>query len=205
MELQTSDDLQARAWGLTAHASGMLQPAEQADRARLAHEASVTAMQWSGTDDDFVYHWVVCLEAAVAAGDTDRIRDALDLVESRPPGLITPYVHAELFRLRGLANLETGDPDAVEIDLRAALDELDAFGVPFPRAQAQLALAELLIRRDRIDEAMELLARARQTFEALEATPWVVRTTDRQEHLGLAGRQSAATAVTGGVAADSRG
>jgi tetratricopeptide (TPR) repeat protein len=173
--LEGSDDLQARAWGLSAVAAGLLRADEQAQRAELALQATKTAYSWSRTDDDFVYHWTVCVEAGVAAGDTELVAKALDMVEQLPRGLVTPYVHAEMLRLRGLAGLESADPAAVEADLRAAIDELGAFGVPFRRAQAQLALGRLLVKQGRGDEAAEAIQRARETFEALGAKPWVAR------------------------------
>jgi tetratricopeptide (TPR) repeat protein len=175
LALEGSDDLQARAWGLSAVAAGLLRADQQQQRAAMAFEAAKTAYDWSRTDDDFVYHWAVCIEAAVAAGDTEMLQEAMDMVEQMPRGLVTPYVHAELLRLRGLAGLESGEPAAVEADLRAAIDELRAFGVPFRRAQAQLSLGRLLVKHGRGDEAAEAIQQARETFETLGAKPWVAR------------------------------
>jgi class 3 adenylate cyclase/tetratricopeptide (TPR) repeat protein len=186
LALEGSDDLQARAWGLSAVAAGMLRADQQAQRAAMAYEAAKTAHDWSRTDDDFVYHWTVCIESAVAAGDTELVQTALAIVEQMPRGLVTPYVRAELLRLRGLAGLESGDPAAVEADLRAAIDALDSFGVPFRRAQAQLTLSRLLVAHGRGDEAAETIRQARETFELLGARPWIARAEAAAELAGAA-------------------
>jgi class 3 adenylate cyclase/tetratricopeptide (TPR) repeat protein len=183
--LKDSDDLQARAWGLSADAAGLLRADQQTQRAHMAWEAAKTAHDWSRTDDDFVYHWVVCVEAAVSAGDTELVASALGMVEEMPRGLVPPYVHAEMLRLRGLAQLESGDPASVEADLRDAADELGSFGVPFRRAQAQLTLGRLLVKQGRGDEAGELIRQASETFEALGAKPWVARAEAAAELAGV--------------------
>jgi hypothetical protein len=47
--------------------------------------------------------------------------------------------------------------------------------MPFPEAVAQLEHAEWLSEQGRADEADELAARSRSTFERLHAQPWVER------------------------------
>jgi len=46
---------------------------------------------------------------------------------------------------------------------------------PFYAAAVRLELAELLLDRDRADEAGPLLERARETFVRLGARPWLER------------------------------
>jgi class 3 adenylate cyclase/tetratricopeptide (TPR) repeat protein len=183
-ELRHSDDLQARAWATTAWASGLVRPEEQREKAMLAFEAAEAAYGWCRTDDDFVYHWVLGLEAAIEAGADDLMSTAFDLVESLAPGLVTPYAHAELLRLRGLARIEEGARELVEADLRGAASELQTFGAPFRCAQAQLGLGRLLLRHDELDEAAALITSARETFVRLGATPWVLRA-ETQELTGV--------------------
>jgi hypothetical protein len=184
VELRHSEDLQGKAWATTAWASGLVRPEDQRERAVLALEAANAAYGWCRTDDDFVYHWAVGAEAAIEAGAQDLLASAFDMVERLPPGLVTPYVHAELLRFRGMAGTEAGDPERAEIDLRGAVDELGAFGAPFRCAQAQLALGRLLLRRDALDEAAVLITSARDTFVRLGAIPWVQRA-ETQELTGV--------------------
>jgi hypothetical protein len=59
--------------------------------------------------------------------------------------------------------------------------------LPFYLAVVQLEHGEWLMARGRPDDAQPLLAEARETFERLEATPWVERTLEsRQEGEALA-------------------
>jgi hypothetical protein len=184
--LAASEDLQGRAWALSAQAAGLTAAEDQPRRAALAAEAVKVCVSWSGTDDDFVSHWSPAVEAAVAAGDARLTTELLGIVATRPPGLVSRYAHAELLRLRALANSRAGDVLQVEPDLRQAIDELRAFGAPFPRAQAELALAGLLQSVDRHDEAPPLVEAAAATFEALGATPWL-----QQARAARAGQQPA--------------
>ena len=62
--LAGSEDLQTKAWTLSALASAMTDPADAGLRAQLAAEATRACTVWSGTDDDFVYHWAQAVEAA---------------------------------------------------------------------------------------------------------------------------------------------
>jgi hypothetical protein len=178
-ELETSPDLQGRAWAHNARAAGMVEPREQSDRASMALDAARAAMEWGGLEDDFVHHWSISAEACLAMGDATRTREVLEVVESRPPGLIPPYVAAQLLRFRGMAAL-ADDPTAGEADLRSAIAALDSFGAPFTRAQADLGLSVHLSRSGREPEGAELMARARATFTSLGAKAWLARTTAPQ-------------------------
>ena len=51
-----------------------------------------------------------------------------------------------------------------------------ALELPFHHAVVALEHAEWLIRQERAGEAEPLLNRAGQTFELLQATPWLERT-----------------------------
>ena len=52
---------------------------------------------------------------------------------------------------------------------------LRELALPFPLAVTLLEQGEWLLTQDRGDEAQPLLAEARETFERLEATPWIAR------------------------------
>jgi hypothetical protein len=96
----------------------------------------------------------------------------LELVRRQPPGLLNPLVRAQYLRLRAtFAPSAQEDPRG---DLRQAVAGLAAFGAPFPRAQAELALAEQ-IAADDAAEAAVLLDSAAATFRELGAQPWLDR------------------------------
>jgi class 3 adenylate cyclase/tetratricopeptide (TPR) repeat protein len=173
-ELLDSEDLQTRAWTQSAIAAGLTSPGDQRRRAALAADATRACMVWSGTDDDFVYHWTHAVEAAAGAGDRAGVDELLEIVRSRPAGLLNLLVQAQYLRLRATYAAD-GQADPVA-DLQRAIADLDAFGAMFARAQAQLALADLFADRGSSAEAETLLQLARATFTDLGAMPWIART-----------------------------
>jgi hypothetical protein len=78
--------------------------------------------------------------------------------------------HAARFRAK-LA----GDPAAAEHGFNRATDIFRERELVFWLAVTQLEQAEWLTGRARSDEAEQLLLGARQTFERLEAKPWLKR------------------------------
>ncbi|MDT7573163.1 MAG: hypothetical protein QOE05_3337, partial [Actinomycetota bacterium] len=172
--LAETEDLQVRAWILGAAAAGLTDPSSGPRRAELAAEAARSCAALSGTDDDFVYHWVQAVESAAAIDDAEGVDEMLDIVRRQPPGLRNPLVRAEYLRLQ--ATYAPGSAQDAEADLRQAIAGLTAFGSPFPRAQAEVELARLVATRGDLDEAADLLDRARSTFGDLGAAPWLART-----------------------------
>jgi class 3 adenylate cyclase len=169
-----TEDLQTRSWTLSTMAAALADPADAGQRAKLAADAVTEGMTYYGTDDDFVYHWVLAVEAAGDAGDEARVRQLLGLVASVRPALLNPFLRAESLRMRA-----TYAPEAqadAEDDLRRAITGLAAFGAPFPRACAEVALAERLADRDP-SAAAALAESATTTFTELGAHPWVQRST----------------------------
>jgi nucleotide-binding universal stress UspA family protein len=104
----------------------------------------------------------------------DRAESLMQPVTDAPPGLVTPLVHAQLLRLRGMIAAARGDASGAEADLAAAADGLRAFGARYYLARTLLSLAE--VRRDSGLPASELLDEARAIFENLGARPWVEAT-----------------------------
>jgi class 3 adenylate cyclase/tetratricopeptide (TPR) repeat protein len=143
-------------------------PGEAVDLAVVAVESSIDA---SGIDDDYVLYWPFAVEFALAAGQIERAHDLLAPVAEAPPGLVTPLVHAQHLRLRGMTALARGETDRADEDLTRAVEELRAFGAPYFLARSLLSLAGL--REDTVVPIAPLLEEARAIFELLGATPWV--------------------------------
>ena len=112
------------------------------------------------------------LEAALALGDLDTADRLLRIVEEAPIGLRPPYLAALAQRFR--ARLAGDAPEADRLFASAAAG-FAAIDIPFEEAVVQLEHAEWLGRIGRPDEADQLLAGARETFERLRATPWLER------------------------------
>jgi class 3 adenylate cyclase/tetratricopeptide (TPR) repeat protein len=112
------------------------------------------------------------LEAALALGDLDSVNRLLRIVEDAPVGLRPPYLAALAQRFR--ARLAGDAPEADRLFASAA-GGFAAIDVVFEEAVVQLEHAEWLSRIGRPGEAEQLVARARETFERLGATPWLER------------------------------
>ncbi len=112
------------------------------------------------------------LEAARELGNQAKANELLEIVEALPPGLRAPLLTASADRFR--AHLAGDDPGA-DRQFTAAEAQLRAYELPFHLAVVQLEHAEWLIARGHADDAQPLLADARETFDRLEAKPWLER------------------------------
>jgi hypothetical protein len=142
-----------------------------ADLSVAAIDASISA---AGIDDDFALYWPLGVEYSLLAGDVDRAERLLQPVTEAASGVVTPLVHAQLFRLRGMIAAARGDLESADSELSRGTDELRAFGAPYYLARTLLSLAE--VRRDSGLPASDLLDEARAIFDMLGARPWVEAT-----------------------------
>jgi class 3 adenylate cyclase/tetratricopeptide (TPR) repeat protein len=111
---------------------------------------------------------VEALEAAFALGDHEKVRELLVYVDGLRPGERPPLLAAHAHRFR--AKL-AGD----EGEFRAATALFRELALNFWLAVTLVEHGELLAGQGRTDEAEPLLAEARQSFERLEAAPWLER------------------------------
>ncbi len=112
------------------------------------------------------------LEALHRLGELERASEFFALVEGMPQGLRPPLLEATAERFR--AHLAAEDPGA-DRHFTAAAAQLRALELPFHLAVVQLEHGEWLVARGHPDDARPLLAEARDTFERLEAQPWLDR------------------------------
>jgi class 3 adenylate cyclase/tetratricopeptide (TPR) repeat protein len=149
----------------------------------LVHAAELTrtsAIRWAGLtgiDDDFATFWLTGIEDALAVGDVAAAEELLALVTARPHGHITPYIRAQLPRVRAVINAGAGMHEGVERDFVAAAKALREFGAPYWLARTLLEHAEWLTARGREIQAPALAAEAARIFEELRARPWLKRAT----------------------------
>ncbi|MGH3001328.1 MAG: ATP-binding protein, partial [Gaiellaceae bacterium] len=121
---------------------------------------------------DVKHGFRLAVEAALSLGDRGRADELLTTVERLPPGLQPPYLTAQAQRFR--ARL-AGDDPAGGAGYAAAAAGMRTLELPFHHAVVQLEHAEWLTVQERHDEAEPLLAEARDTFERLQAAPWLER------------------------------
>ena len=119
--------------------------------------------------------WPDALTAALHTGRHADAHTIIDLLAAPPPGLIPPYLRAQLARGRALLAAAEDRHEAVEIDLRTAIETLTKLAYPYWRAVTQTDLAAWLIDQERGTEAEPLLAEAIPTLSALRAAPALAR------------------------------
>jgi hypothetical protein len=136
----------------------------------------------------FRIQWPDTLQAAIATDRLELADELLELLESVPRGLVSPYLRAELHRGRGLVAAAKGAGEAVESELRAAIDGLRELGYPYALGRAEIDLAEWLIDQGRHAEAAQLLTDAVARVTPLRAAPLLARASE------LLSRVPAATA-----------
>jgi hypothetical protein len=84
-------------------------------------------------------------------------------------------MHGHVARFRARLDAATGHLESVEPSFRRAEEIYGERSLVFLLASTQLEHAEWLVGQGRPDEAEPLLTEARQTFERLEAAPWLER------------------------------
>jgi len=171
LDIRETDDRQARA--SLALYKAMLLRVEGNPRAGL--EALDPSLSQGALPITFLLvklGLVEALECAFELGDAARLEELLTRVEALRPGERPPILtaHAARFRAR-MAN----EPAAVERGFARAAEIFRERSLTFWLAVTQLEHGEWLIARGRADEAEPLLDEARETFERLEATPWLER------------------------------
>jgi predicted ATPase/class 3 adenylate cyclase len=119
--------------------------------------------------------FVEALEAAIELGDLSRAGELIAEIDALQPGERMPSLEAHRARLGARLSVRTGNDDGVE---RAFLKAERVFAdhhMVFDLAVARLEHAEWLNERGRAEDAAPLLAQAVETFERLEAMPWLAR------------------------------
>ncbi len=124
------------------------------------------------TSQNIKFAFLHGLEAALALGKVAKANELLETVEALPPGLSSPFLQATAHRFRGRL---AGDDPGADRHFTAAAAQFRAAELPFYLAVVQLEHGEWLAARGRPDDARTLLAEARETFERLEAQPWLDR------------------------------
>jgi tetratricopeptide (TPR) repeat protein len=174
-----SVDVQQR--GLYDSAEAIVLRAEGDDEAALAAaERTLAVMRVMGASHQTVkIGFVQGVDAALTLGKLDKAEALLSQIETLRPGELVPFLRAQSSRFRARLAAAGGDDGAVEQGFKTAAATFREYGIPFWLAVAQLEHGEWLAGQGRRDEAEPLLAEARETFERLEAAPWLERTTQR--------------------------
>ncbi|MGZ4398740.1 MAG: ATP-binding protein, partial [Gaiellaceae bacterium] len=179
--LGTSSDVQAQGGYACASAAVLLAEGRQREALSAAERAFAVRDALGIAAQDVKHGYRQALEAALEQGDTGKAEELLAIVETLPQGLRPPFLDATAHRFR--ARLATDSTEA-ETHYEAAAAGMRRLDLPFYQAVSELEYAEWLTAAGRASEAEALLADAAETFERLEATPWL----ERISRLRLAGQ-----------------
>jgi class 3 adenylate cyclase/tetratricopeptide (TPR) repeat protein len=171
-ELGNSIDVQEEAAYHAAAAGVRLAEGKPADALAAAERAIERGASMGITAQDVKVGYLRSLEAASTLGDSAKLDELLTDVEHLSVGLRPPLLDAATHRYR--ARMAGDDPSADASFTRAAA-QLRALEIPFHLAVVLLEHGEWLIAQGRPEDAEPFLVEARETFERLEATPWLER------------------------------
>lgn len=131
----------------------------------------------------------VAVEAAVRAGEPERVADVFGWFALWAEATGQPHLLAQVERCRGLL---AGEADAgLHYERAAEMHKMDE-GYPFETARTDLILGEWLRRARRVNEAKTRLRSAAAVFERLGAEPWSERVRRELRAAGDAGPIEAA-------------
>jgi tetratricopeptide (TPR) repeat protein len=168
-------DLQTRAFRRSARAAVLIGEGrydEALGEARTMWESAPTL----GLGHDVVRFGLSHgLEAAVGSRDPEAAEELMRIVTDAPPGVIGPFIHAQLDRYAAAVAAMRGDDVNIEPHFKAAIGLFRELAMPFHLAMVQLEFGEWLTSQGHADEARPMLDEARSTFEELKAVPYLDR------------------------------
>ena len=118
---------------------------------------------------------VTAAEAALTLGDLARAEDVLEVTRSARPGQLTPWLRAQLARLRARANDVKGDRATVDADFRLSEEGFRDLGGVVDLAVVLTEHAEWLAAQGELELADAPSGEARQVWEQLRASLWLER------------------------------
>jgi len=172
---EDSTDIQERACYRAANAVVLHAEGKEREALAAADEALTTTLPIRPGDQSVKMAFPQALEAALALGERGRAEQLLATIEALPPGRLAPSLRAHAARFRARVAADDGEARKAERGFAAAAATFREYGMPFWLAVTMTEHGEWLTAEDRSAEAEPLLAEARETFERLEATPWLAR------------------------------
>jgi DNA-binding CsgD family transcriptional regulator len=136
-------------------------------------------------DDSPRRHDADLIEALVAAGDVDRARRMMEVIEQRARRFHRHSRLAVAARSRAIVEAASGRLDNAIAALEEALQEHDLAPIAFDRARTELVLGRVRRRRRERTLAKQALERALRGFEQLGARIWAEHARTELERVGL--------------------
>ena len=173
--MESSTDVQERSAYTAAKAALLRATGSPGDALSAAEAALGNIMMLGATSQAIRFAFAEALESALGIGDLDKVEQLVAQIEGLRPRERSAFLRAQAARFRALVAAARDSHDGVEQGFKTAEQILREYGMPFRLAVVQLEHAEWLLGRDRTEEAGPLVAEARETFERLEARPWLDR------------------------------
>jgi class 3 adenylate cyclase/tetratricopeptide (TPR) repeat protein len=172
---ETSSAFQERDSYLAAEA--VVRRAEGKEREALAaaEEALERSVGDRPADQTVKVAFPQAVEAALALGDRNRAEHVLETIEALPPGILAPSLRAHAARYRARFAAQDGDAAKAKRRFAAAAAVFREYGMPYWLAVTLTEHGEWLVDEGRASDAEPMLTEALETFERLEAKPWLDR------------------------------
>ena len=178
-------------------AEGQIQVA--ADGIREAIERPPRTPNWDSPPGSTLYRVPMLsaqVEIALAAGDAETARRAVDELGSISDRYGSAALAATAASARGLLQLRTGEDGEAVRSLRDAVEAWTSIDAPYEAARSRLALAEALVAQGQPDRGGMELRTARAALDQLGAALEVRRADGLAESSGI-GAESAPTSAAG--------
>jgi predicted ATPase/class 3 adenylate cyclase len=173
-EFTDSVDAQERAAFATGASRLLLAQGDPAGALRVAQIALGTGEEMGFSQEYWKEPFVTALEAALQLDDETTANQLLGVIDAMPPGRRTQFLQAQVLRFRARLAGRAGEDDADRL-FKGAAGLFRELAMSFYLAVTQLEHAEWLTAQGRRDEADPLLTEARESFDQLEAAPWLER------------------------------
>ena len=172
---ENSTDVQERSGYASAKASLCRAEGRMPEALQAAGEALEGVAVLGASSEQIRAAFVDAMAAALALGDHTKVEQLLQQIDGLRARERTAFLRAQAARFRSLLAASDDGNESVEQGFKTAEQIFREYGVPFWLAVVELEHAEWLSEHGRGEEAGPLLAEARQTFERLEAKPWIER------------------------------
>lgn len=115
------------------------------------------------------------LASALALERLDLVEELIGRIETIPPGIRPPSLRAQAARFQALLRAARGEHATAEQGFKTAEAIFREHGLVFRLAVTQLEHGDWLVAQGRSGDADGLLREARETFERLQAAPYLAR------------------------------
>jgi class 3 adenylate cyclase/tetratricopeptide (TPR) repeat protein len=146
-----------------------------ADALAAAEETLVTDTAMGPEHPFFKSGFAEAVEAALSLGNLERAEELVRMINELPPVDRVPLLEAQAARFSARLAATRGEASSVEAGFKRSVALLREIGARFWLAVVLLEHGEWLAETGRGEEAEPLLSEARETFERLEAKPWLER------------------------------